>query len=113
MIEIHFLKLGSHLQAGSFEEFALTHYLPSLQAPEGSRGQLLGISLLRRRRTGPAEALDVETNFLLVSEWSGDESGLPRIGEVTVQRLFDAYGVGITRLGDFEVVASSGRTPDM
>lgn len=106
MIQIHVLKLGSHLQAGSFEEFARTRYLPSLQAPDGYEGELLGARLLRRQRTLDSEPLDIGTEFLLVCDWSGGAAnGLPKVGDVTVQRLFEVYDARVTSLGSFETVA--------
>lgn len=104
MIQIHMLKLGSHLQAGSFEEFARTRYLPSLQAPDGCDGELLGARLLRRQRTLDSEALDIGTEFLLVCDWSGAANGLPAVGDATVQRLFEVYDARVTSLGSFETV---------
>ena len=106
MIQIHMMKLGSHLQASSFEEFARTRYLPSLQPPDEYEGELLGTRLLRRQRTSDSEPLDIGTEFLLVCEWSGAASGLPKIGDATVQRLFEVYDARMTGFGCYETVAA-------
>lgn len=105
MIQIHMLKLVSHLQANSFEEFARTRYLPALQA-SASDGQLLSVRLLRQQRTREGEPMDLDTQFLLVSDWSDVPEELPEIGDVVVQRLFEVYGVRVTRIGSFETVST-------
>lgn len=106
MTILNLIKLPSHLQADAFERFARTRYLPALRTESTREGQLHAVRLLRRRREHESDPLDLDTEFVLLWEWSGVPIEMPRVAEPGIQQLFDAFQSRITRLGDFVTVGT-------
>lgn len=106
MIHIHLLALPSWLQAESFQTFARTRYLPALANGTVGSARLAGVQLLRRRRADAGEPAAFDNQFLLIADWQGEATGLPRAEDPTVQRPFDIYAPTVTPIGQFETIGT-------
>jgi len=61
---------------------------------------------VRRSRQITADADDIDREFLLLMEWDGIETGLPRIDDPAVEGVFKSFIMEVTHLGSFDTVGS-------
>jgi hypothetical protein len=107
MTNVHLLKLRSHLQADAFEIFGRDRYLPALRTDPSRAGLLLSARLLRRRRRHESDPISLDTEFLLIFEWSGVSIDLPPVDDATVQSVFQTFKIEATKIGEFEDIAAA------
>ncbi len=91
---VHRLKIPTHLKAQAFEDFARTRWLPAMHMSATRVGLLSKAVLLRDG-----------TDFLLLCDWDGLGTDLPRLDDTTVDRSMAAFDVEVTLVGSFAEVA--------